>query len=106
MKNFILVITFILFYGVAFADPTKDQWIESKKTYKDLINDGFEIKSYDTTTIKTKQQITILFITVLQKDNEVFECQEYQTLDDNMNTLNLSFVCKGLIQPYTRGIGT
>jgi len=72
-----------------------------------LINDGFEIKSYDTTSINSNSGLTILlFITVLQKNKEVFECQEYQTLDKDMNTLDMSLVCRELTQPYQKGIGT
>ena len=50
--------------------------------------------------------IIILFVTVLQKNTDVFECQEYQTLDGNMQTLDLSIVCRELTQPYQRGVGT
>ena len=86
-----------------------NRWLRknSEQTYKDLINDGFEIKSYDTTSINSKGGLTILlFITVLQKNKEVFECQEYQTLDKDMNTLDMSLVCRELTQPYQKGIGT
>ena len=89
------------------ASPNSDQWLESDKTYKDLINEGFEVKSYDTTTINAQGGIIIiLFVTVLQKNTNVFECQEYQTLDGNMQTLDLSIVCRELTQPYQRGVGT
>ena len=50
--------------------------------------------------------ILMFFVTVLQKDNQVYECQEYQTLDANMQTLDLVFVCRELVQPYQKGIGT
>ena len=42
----------------------------------------------------------------LQKNNLVYECQEYQTLDESMQTLNMSPVCRKLVQPYKRGLGT
>ena len=43
----------------------------------------FEVKSYSTNNIKTRDGlIFLLFITVLQKEKTVFECQEYQTLDE------------------------
>ena len=84
-----------------------DQWIDDNKTYYDLIQEGFEVKAYDTTTINAQGGIIIiLFVTVLQKDADVFECQEYQTLDGNMQTLDLSIVCRELTQPYQRGVGT
>ena len=48
----------------------------------------------------------MMFVTVLQKEKEVFECQEYQTMDDNLQTLDMSLICKKLTQPYLRGVGT
>ena len=49
-----------------------DQWEDTKKTYKDLISEGFEVKAYDSTTIRSDNGlILILFVTVLQKNNEV-----------------------------------
>ena len=48
----------------------------------------------------------MFFVTVLQKDKEVYECQEYQTLDETMQTLDMRFVCRKLVQPYKMGIGT
>lgn len=106
-KNTIIIIFFILFNFNLFADSDIDQWKDTDKTYKDLINEGFEVKAYDTITINRADGITVLFfITVLQKDTEVFECQEYQTLDLSFKTLDLSFVCRKNVQPYKRGVGT
>ena len=48
----------------------------------------------------------LLFITVLQKGNEIYECQEYQTIDKNIETLDMQLICKQLVQPYERGLGT
>ena len=48
----------------------------------------------------------MFFVTVLQKNNIVYECQEYQTLDETMQTLDMNLVCRKLVQPYTRGLGT
>ena len=106
MLKIILILTIISLSGFSFAKTSLDQWEDSKKTYKDLIDEGFEIKSYDTVTIEPDGLLIILlFVTVLQKNNEVFECQEYQTLDKKMDTLNISIVCKKLVQPYQRGLG-
>ena len=89
------------------ADINIDQWQDSKKTYKDLIDEGFEVKAYDTSSIETQNGlILMIFVTVLQKNKEVYECQEYQTLDQNMLTLDLSFICREIVQPYELGIGT
>ena len=89
------------------AESNADQWKDSQKTYRDLIDEGFVVKAYDSTSIKTDEGLIILFfVTVLQKNKDIYECQEYQTLDGNMQTLNISMVCKNLTQPYIRGIGT
>jgi len=80
MKKFLILFIFIFLSGLVKAESDIDQWIDSQKTYKDLINEGFEVKSYDTTTINAQGGIIIiLFVTVLQKNTDVFECQEYQT---------------------------
>ena len=50
--------------------------------------------------------LLMFFVTVLQKDKKVYECQEYQTLDINLQTLDMSVVCRELVQPYTKGLGT
>jgi len=107
MNKFILIIFLIFFSTSIFAENNIDQWIDSEKTYKDLIEEGFEVKAYDTNTINVEDGLIILlFITVLQKEKEIYECQEYQTLDSGMKTLDLSLVCRELSQPYQRGIGT
>ena len=103
----ITIITFIFFTSFSYADPNADQWIESEKSYKDLINEGFEVKSYAINNIETANGLYILlFVTVLQKDNEIYECQEYQTIDKMIETLDMQLICKELVQPYERGLGT
>ena len=107
MYKFLILVLFLFLSGLAQAQSDLDQWTNSEKTYKDLINDDFEIKSYNITSINSSGGLTILlFVTVLQKNKEVFECQEYQTLDKGMNTLGMSLVCRELTQPYKQGIGT
>ena len=77
--------TFLLFSNILSANPNIDQWLESDKSYKDLINEGFEVKSYAISDIEVGDGLTIiLFVTVLQKDQELYECQEYQTIDKNV----------------------
>ena len=90
----------------SFADPNIDQWLETEKTYKDLVNEGYEVKSYSISNIQLDSGMLILFVTVLQKDEDLFECQEYQTMDQNLDTLDMNLICKQLVQPYQRGIGT
>ena len=98
---------FILFSKLSFANPNIDQWLESEKSYKDLINEGFEVKSYAISDIEVGNGLTIiLFVTVLQKDQEIYECQEYQTIDKMIETLDMTLICKELVQPYERGLGT
>ena len=106
LKYFIIL--FLLFFtSFSNANPNADQWIESDKTYKDLINEGFEVKSYSMNNIETANGLYILlFVTVLQRDNEIFECQEYQTIDKTIDTLNMTLICKELVQPYEKGLGT
>ena len=95
------------FSSVLNANPNTDQWLESEKTYKDLINEGFEVKSYAINNIETANGLYILlFVTVLQKDNDLYECQEYQTIDKMIETLDMTLICKELVQPYERGLGT
>ena len=95
------------FTSLVNANPNTDQWLESEKTYKDLINEGFEVKSYAINNIETANGLYILlFVTVLQKDNELYECQEYQTIDKMIETLDMTLICKQLVQPYERGLGT
>ena len=107
MKKIFIIILFTLFFKSSYADINNDQWKDSKKTYKDLIELGYDIKAYDATSLKTDNGISILiFVTVLKKEKNVYECQEYQTLDGSMNTLDMSLICKELTQPYQRGIGT
>ena len=107
LKLFFTCILFLLFASISYANPNTDQWQESDKTYKDLINEGFEVKSYATNNIETANGLYILlFVTVLQKDNEIYECQEYQTIDKMIETLDMHLICKELVQPYERGLGT
>ena len=101
------VIVVMAFTSFANANPNTDQWLESEKTYKDLINEGFEIKSYAINDIEMANGLYILlFVTVLQKNNEIYECQEYQTIDKMIDTLDMTLICKELVQPYERGLGT
>ena len=107
LKLFLCVIIVMTFTSLVKANPNTDQWMESEKTYKDLINEGFEVKSYAINNIETANGLYILlFVTVLQKDNELYECQEYQTIDKMIETLDMTLICKELVQPYERGLGT
>ena len=107
MKSIQIFLCLIFFSIGAASEPNLDQWKDSEKTYKDLIDEGFLVKSYDINSINLENGIKILFfVTVLQKNKQVFECQEYQTLDQNMQTLDMSMMCRELVQPYQRGIGT
>ena len=105
--KFLFFIFLLCVNSVLYAEPHIDQWEDSEKTYRDLVDEGFEVKAYDTSTIKTDSGLILMFfVTVLQKKREVYECQEYQTVDQNLQTLNLSFICRKITQPYEIGIGT
>ena len=107
IHKFLFFIFLLLFNSVLYAEPDIDQWEDSEKTYKDLIDEGFAVKAYDTSTLKTESGLILMFfVTVLQKNREVYECQEYQTVDGNLQTLDLSFICRKITQPYKIGIGT
>ena len=103
--SIIFLFSFISYSSIAEVDI--DQWQDSKKTYKNLIDEGFEIKAYDMNTIPIENgYLLMFFVTVLQKNKEVYECQEYQTLDNSMKTIDMSLVCRRLVKPYQKGIGT
>ena len=107
LKLLLSLIIVMTFTSLVNANPNTDQWLDSEKTYKDLINEGFEVKSYAINNIETANGLYILlFVTVLQKDNELYECQEYQTIDKMIETLDMTLICKELVQPYERGLGT
>ena len=101
---------FLLFVFLSFsvvAEGDIDQWQDSDKTYFDLIQEGFEVKAYHINNIEVQNgYILMFFVTILQKNNFVYECHEYQTLDPNMQTLEMTFICRELVQPYTKGLGT
>ncbi len=97
----------LTFSNMVSSNPNLDQWLDTEKTYKDLINEGYEVKSYSISDIQTSNGLMLLlFVTVLQKDNDIFECQEYQTMDQNLETLDMNLICKQLVQPYERGLAT
>ena len=101
------IFLFFLFSSSIFANPNIDQWLDSEKTYKDLINEGYQVKSYSISDIQIDNGLMlILFVTVLQKNDDLYECQEYQTMDQNLETLDMTLICKQLVQPYQRGVGT
>ena len=103
--SIIFLSSFISFTSM--AEVEIDQWQESGKTYRNLIDEGFEVKAYDMNTIPLENgYLLMFFVSVLQKNKEVYECQEYQTLDDLMQTFDLSLVCRKLVEPYKKGIGT
>ena len=109
-KKLIYILYIILFLFLPhslFADQNLDQWMDSPKSYKDLIDEGFEVKGYSMNKINTDNGLILLmFVSVLQKNKEVYECQEYQTLNQNLETLDMSLVCRQLVQPFKEGLGT
>ena len=51
LKINLFVILFFLLTSNLFANPANDQWSDTDKTYKDLIEEGFEVKGYAINTI-------------------------------------------------------
>jgi len=106
IRNFIILLFFCCLSNQVIAEVDIDQWEDSSKTYRDLINEGFEVRAYDTSVLKTEGGLTIMFfVTVLQKEKEVYECQEYQTFDQTMQTLDMTFICRRIVQPYKNSVG-
>ena len=106
-RIFIIFTIILLISNFSYAELENDQWRDSKSTYLDLIKDGYEIKAYDISNFNDSfGNMYMFFVTVLQKNSSVFECQEYQIFDENMNTIDLSFVCRELVQPYKKGLDT
>ena len=107
LKNILIIFFISIASSYLAAESDIDQWQDSEKTYRDLINEGYEVKGYDTGNLKLNNGLILMyFVTVLQKNKEVYECQEYQTLDENMQTLDMNLICRKIIQPYKKGIGT
>ena len=49
--NIFFIFIFIYFFSnLLFANPNADQWMDSDKSYKDLVNEGFEVKGYGINT--------------------------------------------------------
>ena len=102
-----IIFCFIFSSNLSFADPNNDQWRDTNKTYHDFVQNGFEVKAYDISNFKDAQgNMYMFFVTVLQKERKVIECQEYQIFDQDMNTVSLTFVCRELVFPYKRGLDT
>ena len=57
-----LFTVFLLFSNLSIANPNIDQWLESEKSYKDLINEGFEVK----TKMEKKEILNGLTLIALQ----------------------------------------
>ena len=74
VKNKLIVFLFSLYIfspNFLFANPNSDQWLDSDKSYKDLIEEGFEVKGYAMNTIETDSGLKLLlFVTVLQNEKE------------------------------------
>ena len=108
MKKFSIILLFFIFVSNSLIANSKiDQWQDTKKTYIELIEKGFNVKAYDMTNFKDDQGNLYLFcVTVLQKEKEIYECQEYQIFNNMMETIDLTFICRKLVKPYNKGLKT
>ena len=52
MHKILFLLLFIFFPKFGLSESNIDQWKDLDKTYKDIINEGFEVKAYDITSIK------------------------------------------------------
>ena len=65
---FIIFLLCLMSFSFVKADPNLDQWLDTEKTYKDLINEGFEVKSYTFNNVETANELYILlFILPISK---------------------------------------
>ena len=104
MKQLIIIIFLFFISQNIIAQTYMDQWEDTDLSYLDLINDGYKVKAYDMSNFNDKMgNMYMFFVTVLQKNEKVFECQEYQVFDELMNTIDLTFVCRKLVQPFKKG---
>ena len=65
IQKLIFFIILSLFNISAFADENLDQWYDTDKTYFYLIQEGFEVKGYNSSTINDSiiiNNIIILYI--------------------------------------------
>tara|TARA_B100000029_G_C17054538_1_gene770806 strand:+ start:50 stop:373 length:324 start_codon:yes stop_codon:yes gene_type:complete len=107
MLKVTLFLLVLLFSSHLYSEVDNDQWQDTGETYVDLINQGFEVKGYDMTNFKDEMgNLYLFFVTVLQKNKIVYECQEYQVFDNTMDTISLTFVCRKLVKPYKKGLKT
>ena len=107
MLKVTLFLLVLLFSSHVYSEVDNDQWQDTGETYVDLINQGFEVKGYDMTNFKDEMgNLYLFFVTVLQKNKIVYECQEYQVFDNTMDTISLTFVCRKLVKPYKKGLKT
>ena len=67
LKLFLSVVILMAFSSVLNANPNTDQWLESEKTYKDLINEGFEVKSYAISDIEVAGGLIIILLLIFLK---------------------------------------
>ena len=71
--KFLIFFILIFFNKNAIANPNADQWQDSNKSYKDLLEEGFEVKAYSMNTIETNSGLQLLlFVTVLQNEKELY----------------------------------
>ena len=104
MLRILIIFIFFLTSQSVVAESINDQWEDTDFTYSELIEKGYEVKGYDMTNFNDAVgNMYMFFVTVLQKDKIVFECQEYQVFDDMLNTIDLTFVCRKLVKPFRKG---
>ena len=80
----LFIFTFLLLISNnSFSETYMDQWKDTDESYLDLIDKGYQVKAYDMSNFKDKMgNMYMFFVTVLQKDKTVYECQEYQIFDE------------------------
>ena len=104
VKNALINLMFVLMLtltNIASSDPNLDQWLDTEKTYKDLINEGYEVKSYSISDIQTSNGLMLLlFVTVLQKDNDIFIKEDQDGTERLVNDNLFQRRIMGLVSYY------
>jgi len=60
--KFVTFFVLIVFNKNVIANPNADQWQDSNKSYKDLIQEGFEVKAYSMNTIETNSGLQLYYL--------------------------------------------
>jgi hypothetical protein len=93
----VMVSAFLAFTVPASAYQT--EWKPSPQTFKQLVDDGYEIKGFGVHSYGPRN---VEGVFVLQKAGSVYQCYEFSILKDDLTTSKQSLNCFELTAPYDR----